>query len=131
LNPAPETGERPKLLVVEDDPDLRDALSDALSASGYSVDCAGNGREALDYLEGTAPPCLVLLDLTMPVMNGWEFRAEQTRNEKIASIPVVVLTAEPRADLHGTLAADECLTKPIELGRLLTVISRYHSPFRG
>ncbi|MDQ6893582.1 MAG: response regulator [Acidobacteriota bacterium] len=124
--PASETGDRPRLLVVEDDPDLRDALSDALSASGYSVDCAVNGREALDYLEITPPPCLVLLDLMMPVMNGWEFRAEQVRNEKIASIPVVLLTAETRADLGVTLGADECLTKPIELGKLLAVIARYH-----
>jgi CheY-like chemotaxis protein len=126
LNPASEAGDRPRLLVVEDDPDLRDALSDALSASGYSVKCAGNGREALDYLESAAPPCLVLLDLVMPVMNGWEFRAAQARNEKIASIPVVVLTAETRPDLNETLSADEWLVKPFELGRLLSTIARYH-----
>ncbi|HEY6147811.1 MAG TPA: response regulator [Thermoanaerobaculia bacterium] len=126
MSAASPTGERPRLLVVEDDPDLRDALSDALSASGYDVDCAVNGREALDYLETAAPPCVVLLDLMMPVMNGWEFRAEQKGNAKLASIPVVVLTAETRRDLNAELAVDDCLHKPVQLGRLLSVIARYH-----
>lgn len=115
-----------RLLIVEDDKDLRDALCHALRASGYTVASATNGREALDYLANAEPPRLVLLDLMMPVMNGWEFRDAQTRDDRLASIPVVILTADGRAGTRAeNLGVADLLTKPIELGRLLWVVERY------
>ena len=66
---------RPQILVVEDDPDAREALIDVLEISGYSAEPAGNGREAIDLLRQSSLPSLIILDLQMPVMNGWEFRA--------------------------------------------------------
>lgn len=115
-----------KLLLVEDDPDLREALCQLLNDSGYDVVCAENGREALEYLAGAPPPCVVLLDLMMPVMNGWEFRAEQSKNDRISDIPVVVVTADGRADLKAlALGVDDYLRKPIQIDRLLDVVGRY------
>ena len=121
-----QTSPRQRLLLVEDDTDLRDALREALETSGYVVECANNGREALDYLETSAPPCVVLLDLMMPIMNGWEFRELQSRNDKISSIPIVILTADGRADLKAqSLGADDYLRKPIQIETLLRVVQRY------
>ena len=115
-----------KLLLVEDDRDLREALCQLLNDSGYDVVCAENGREALEYLAGAPPPCVVLLDLMMPVMNGWEFRAEQSKNQRISDIPVVVVTADGRADLKAlALGVDDYLRKPIQIDRLLDVVGRY------
>ena len=115
-----------KLLLVEDDRDLREALCQLLNDSGYDVVCAENGREALEYLAGAPPPCVVLLDLMMPVMNGWEFRAEQSKNQRISDIPVVVVTADGRADLKAlALGVDDYLRKPIQIDRLLDAVGRY------
>ncbi|MEO8430437.1 MAG: response regulator [Acidobacteriota bacterium] len=126
MQSASEKRTRRKLLLVEDDRDLRDALCQLLSDTGYDVVCAENGREALEYLAKSPAPCLVLLDLMMPVMNGWEFRAEQRKNEKISGIPVVVVTADGRADLKAlALGVDDYLRKPIEIERLLDIVSRY------
>ncbi len=126
MQTASEPGDSPKLLLVEDDRDLREALCQLLKDSGYDVVCAENGREALDYLADAPPPCLVLLDLMMPIMNGWEFRAEQRKNTSISGIPVVVVTADGRADLKAlALGADDYLRKPIDIERLLDVVGRY------
>ena len=75
---------RPQILVVEDDPDAREALIDVLEISGYSAEPAGNGREAIDLLRRSSLPSLIILDLQMPVMNGWEFRAAQKKDPKLA-----------------------------------------------
>src|SRR5512132_4086682 len=83
------------VLVVEDDAALREALSDALRDEGFTVTAAADGREALDLLRVTASPnpSVILLDLAMPRMNGWQFRAEQQTDDRIAAIPIVVLSA--------------------------------------
>ena len=117
---------RRKLLLVEDDEELRRSLCDLLQDAGFDVECAENGRVALTFLEDSAPPCLVLLDLMMPVMNGWEFRDAQSRNEKISDIPVVILTADGRADLKAeTLGAAGYLRKPIQVDRLLGILAQF------
>jgi CheY-like chemotaxis protein len=114
------------LLLVEDDRELRESLAELLEDSGFDVQCVENGREALDYLEGSPPPCLVLLDLMMPVMNGWEFREAQAKNDKLSGIPVVILTADSRADLKArALGVADYLHKPIDVERLLGMIQRY------
>lgn len=82
-----------KVLVVDDDDDLRESLTMLLTLEGFNAEGVSNGREALDYLRTHAPPCVIVLDLMMPVMSGAEFRAEQLRDDTLASIPVLVLSA--------------------------------------
>jgi CheY-like chemotaxis protein len=114
------------ILIVEDDADLREALTDVLRDEGYAVTSAADGQEALDRLRREGQPSLILLDLTMPVMNGWQFRAEQRRDPDLSGIPVVVFSAgEHLAEQMSSLEIDDFVQKPIELGQLLRKIERY------
>ena len=115
------------ILIVEDDLDLREALSEVLRDEGYTVAMAADGREALDHLRRRqSHPSLILLDLTMPVMNGWQFRAEQRQDPDLSGIPVVVLSAGDRlAEQMAPLGITDYVRKPIELSRLLRLIERY------
>ena len=122
----PTVATLPRILLIEDDPGLRDTLAEALVERGYDVSCASDGREALASL-GTRPaPSVILLDLVMPVMDGWTFRAEQRRDPRLASIPTIVLSAslggDPRA--IDRLAPAEMLTKPVDLERLVAAVER-------
>ena len=113
---------------MEDDLDLREALSEVLRDEGYNVAMAADGREALDCLRRQWRPSLILLDLTMPVMNGWQFRAEQRQDPALSGIPVVVLSAgDHLAEQMGPLGITDYVRKPIELSRLLRLIERYCS----
>jgi CheY-like chemotaxis protein len=98
-----------------------------LTLAGYEVAAAANGREALQYLRLNPEPCLVLLDLMMPVMSGWQFRAEQRQDPELASLPVVVMTAT-RSLEQAAIDADDLIRKPVELHQLLTTIRRYATP---
>jgi CheY-like chemotaxis protein len=123
---VPHTGEDPQVVVVEDDHDLRDALCAVLDDEGYSSAGFPNGREALEYLRRAEPPRLVLLDLMMPVMSGWEFREEQMKDSRLASIPVVILSAHVKADLFGTsLGVARTIRKPLSVDELVRVVARY------
>ncbi len=113
------------ILVVDDDFALREALCVALEAEGFRVASAGNGREALDYLRREDPPCVVLLDLMMPVMNGWEFRAEQRMDPKLARVPVVVLSAFSRESDEELRGVELFLRKPVNLSTLLDALRPY------
>jgi CheY-like chemotaxis protein len=120
------TGPKPRILLVEDDDEIREALTDVLEQQGYLVEGARNGREALELLHDHEAPRLILLDLMMPVMDGWQFRHAQLEDPMIARIPVVVLSAMTNlrtrtADLH----AAECLAKPVDVAYLLEAVSRY------
>ena len=81
------------VLVVDDDDALRAALKELFETEGYKVALAANGRAALNRLSGGLRPCVVLLDLMMPVMDGWDFREQQLRNPDLREIPVFILTA--------------------------------------
>src|SRR5206468_8081081 len=89
-----------RILVVDDDADIRDSLADILSDAGYEVRCFANGAEALDHLRREGAAALIILDLMMPGMNGWTFCEEQHRDERLAAIPVIAMSAvadlEPR-----------------------------------
>jgi CheY-like chemotaxis protein len=112
------------ILVVDDDPDIRDSLREVLEDEGYQVACVSNGREALDYLKSSAPrPCVILLDLMMPVMDGWQFRREQKQDPAIADIPLVVITATGKRPV--LIDAAELVMKPLDLTRLFEAIERY------
>ena len=112
------------VLIVEDNDDLRQMLTDLLAFEGFRTHAVANGREALDYLQDGNHPGLILLDLMMPVMDGWEFRREQQRDSDFADVPVVVLSAlnEARA---AEIGCAEYLRKPIDFDRLFDVVRHY------
>ncbi len=114
-----------RVLVVDDDDDLRWTVCELLQDAGYEPIGASDGRAALDELKRQGKDCcLVLLDLMMPTMDGWEFRAAQMQDPAIADVPVVVMTAGRNLDLNPISAAD-ILYKPIGLDRLLEAVGRY------
>jgi CheY-like chemotaxis protein len=110
------------VLIVDDDPDLLEVTSFVIENEGIVVETARNGAEALALLRAGRLPGLVLLDLMMPVMNGWEFLAEVAKDPVLDAIPVVVLTAAERTEVPGAAAV---LSKPMDLGALLRVVERY------
>jgi CheY-like chemotaxis protein len=81
------------VLVVDDDADVRSAVGELLNEEGFAVCVAENGRVALDLLERGLRPQVVLLDLMMPVMDGWDFRAQQLRSASLRDLPVIIITA--------------------------------------
>jgi CheY-like chemotaxis protein len=116
------------VLVVDDDDSIRMAVSQALREAGYEVATASNGRQALDWLQAcTTFPCVILLDLMMPIMDGKAFREAQLNDPVLAEVPVVVLTADGRAAAQRTSPNDAAprLAKPIRLAALLNVIAGY------
>jgi CheY-like chemotaxis protein len=119
--PATNHPAEPRVLIVEDDDSAREALSDCLEMEGFSVASARNGKEALDYLRSSPLPKIILLDLYMPVMTGWEFREAQKKDASIANIPVVVVTAFG-SGITRQIDADVIMHKPLDLDRLLSVI---------
>jgi CheY-like chemotaxis protein len=117
--------EHKPLLIVEDDEDAREALVFFLENEGYRVLEASHGEEALRHLRSTEV-CAILLDLMMPVMNGWTFRAEQLKDPRLANIPVAVITADETATLNtAALGVDELMVKPVDLRRLLAFVDRH------
>jgi CheY-like chemotaxis protein len=113
------------VLIVEDDADVRGALATFLEAEGYSVLEASDGAAALRELR-VQNVCLVLLDLWMPGMDGWEFRAEQLKDAALADVPVVLITADHAAARRAAeLGVQGHLTKPIEFPVLLDYVARY------
>ena len=121
---ATHQSDEPCVLIVEDDDGAREALSDCLEMEGISVAAARNGKEALDYLHSARRPKVILLDLFMPVMTGWEFRAAQKNDAAIADIPVVVVTAFG-STVTKKIDATLIMHKPLDLDRLITVIRDY------
>jgi CheY-like chemotaxis protein len=118
-----------RVLLVDDDTSSTEALCELLKLAGHDVDCADNGRKALDKLHegrGEGDYCVILLDLMMPVMNGYEFREEQLKDPSIASIPVIVITADGRArEKAAELGSDRYFQKPLVPGELLRAIREY------
>ncbi len=113
-----------RILLVEDDHALRDTLADVLVEEGFEVACASNGREALDKLGKGLQPDLIVLDLVMPVMDGWAFRDAQRQRPDLAGIPMVVLSASFPADSPRirALGAEAVLSKPVGMERLLRAV---------
>src|SRR5450432_1690097 len=109
---------RPLVLVVEDEELLRAALERILAARGYDVAVAGDGHEALRCLDAEALPDLIVFDLRMPVMNGWEFRAIQKDDPRLGLIPVLVISADTSAQALA-ISAHGFLTKPFGAEEIL------------
>lgn len=114
------------ILLVEDDIDIRIDLADLLRSEGYEVATVANGQEALDWLRLHAnEACLILLDLMMPVMNGWDFRARQLEEPELIGIPVVLLSGAGDVARHASaLKTAGYLIKPLRLDSLLRLVSR-------
>jgi CheY-like chemotaxis protein len=117
-------------LLVDDDSDIRVALAELLESEGYEVLAAANGAAALALLRGGATPCAILLDLMMPYMNGWEFRAEQLRDPALRDIPIILLTASGYNDatVRAEFGRVEYFPKPPSPDRLLATIRRLVAP---
>jgi two-component system, chemotaxis family, chemotaxis protein CheY len=111
------------ILVVDDDPELRETLGELLCEEGYETRLAENGKRALDLLRHGARPSLILLDLMMPEMNGWQFREEQLKDADLRDIPVVVMTAS-RGLAKEALPVQEILFKPVGLGEIIDAVER-------
>jgi CheY-like chemotaxis protein len=111
-----------RVLVVDDEMDLLDTMRIVLESEGFGVETARNGQEALAVLRAGEPPELVLLDLMMPVMNGWQVLSEIAKVPSLKSIPIVVLTA---AGGPGIAGAVEVLRKPIDLELLVGAVERH------
>ncbi len=112
------------LLLVDDDPDIRDSLGALLECEGFSVAEAENGADALAKLRAGLRPCVIVLDLMMPVMDGLEFRRRQTADPALADIPVIVNSGVgdliAQAKDMGVVA---CLRKPIAIDRLVGLVT--------
>jgi two-component system, chemotaxis family, chemotaxis protein CheY len=112
------------ILIVEDDADLREMMAQLLTLEGFRAAAVANGREALKYLGGTDAPQVILLDLMMPVMDGWEFRRHQQADPNLADVPVIVLSALDQARA-ADLDAAAFLKKPLDFDRLLELVRHY------
>jgi CheY-like chemotaxis protein len=118
---------RPLVMIVEDDAAIREALEEIVTMRGFGAVGASNGAEALELLAAHRPQ-LILLDLMMPVMNGWEFLAALRRSQELSTIPVVVLSAFGSALAIRSAGADDFVSKPFDISALLGVIRRYCEP---
>jgi CheY-like chemotaxis protein len=117
---------RHDVLVVEDDADIRDAMVGILESEGYQVSAASHGAEALAQLQAGNRPCLILLDLMMPIMDGWAFCREKAKDPEYASIPIVVVSAITRQDPRNAgLHPVDHLFKPVDVNKLLATVGRY------
>ncbi len=114
-----------EILIVEDDAALREALGQVLADEGYGLASARDGLEAVNYLKKGNRPDVILLDLSMPVVNGWEFRMFQKRDPDLARIPVVIITAGDYSHEEvAWLEPSDLIHKPVDLTRLLSVLRR-------
>ncbi len=111
------------ILVVEDDDDIRSAIVDLLETEGYSTESAVNGKDALEKLSIIPKPCLVLLDMMMPIMNGREFLDTVMKDSHLAPIPVLIVSAV--ADKTNTEGSVGFLKKPIDIEVVLKVVGQY------
>ena len=116
---------RDPVLIVDDDATAREALAALLEERGHTVATAANGREALDKIEHGPVPRLVILDLMMPVMNGYELREEMLRRPALAKIPVVVVSGTLDARSVRDLAVKDLIPKPLNLPKLYTLVDQH------
>jgi CheY-like chemotaxis protein len=120
-----------QILIVDDDEGIREAVAEVLIDEGLEVATAADGQQALRWLADGNRPCLILLDLMMPIMDGRGFRAAQSSDPRFADIPVVVITAGGQQELRAQMAVQGWLGKPIEIDVLLDTVGRFCSRARA
>jgi CheY-like chemotaxis protein len=125
MAPKLEFATPPRVLIVDDDADIRESLATLLNEEGFAVRTAMNGRDALSVLEQIELPDVILLDLTMPVMDGNSFIASIGDHDPLADVPVIVVSAVPHRAAPGAAAV---ISKPINFDHLLTAIRRHCEP---
>jgi CheY-like chemotaxis protein len=114
-----------EILIVEDDKDIRDILKTSLELEGYNVKTAENGKEGLEILSSMNTPCLILLDLMMPVMDGWAFAEAMGKDMQLTAIPIIVVTAFSKEDTSRLKKVKKIIKKPIDLDLLLSQVDIY------
>lgn len=121
------TAAKKTVLLVEDDPDIREGIATILSLSGFNVLTARDGQDALDQLTDLpTKPDLILLDIAMPVKDGLQFRKEQEMDCEIASVPVVIMTAHNHPEaMRFEVGAKDVLQKPFTIDTMIEVVRRY------
>ena len=112
------------VLLVEDNDDVREMMALALQIAGNRVMTAANGREALSLLHDRPAPCLIILDLMMPIMSGWELRAALQQDPALSTIPVVVISALAE-EMAERMGATQYLPKPVDIDRLIAVVCEH------
>ena len=119
-----------RILVVEDDDDIRTGVVTVLEIAGHTAFPARNGEDALAQLRAVPKPNLILLDLSMPRQDGFQFRALQELEARFADIPIVVMSADPLADVKSIqLGAKSYLHKPFKVEHLLQAVQKFANPF--
>jgi CheY-like chemotaxis protein len=116
------------ILLAEDTDDIRFMVKMMLEMKGYAVVEAADGQQVLDLVEGQAHPALILMDLNMPVMNGWEATRQLCSNPATRGIPIIGLSAHCQGEWHREAieaGCDDCIQKPLDDGALNKVIARY------
>lgn len=108
------------ILIVDDEPDIRDSLQEFFEDEGYEVTTAANGAEALQRLAAGKLPCVILLDLLMPVLDGNEMYARMQEDPRLSGVPVIISTSDPRRAPTGLLT----LKKPVSLVRLANEVRK-------
>jgi CheY-like chemotaxis protein len=117
------------VLLVDDDEDLRDSIADLLRQRGYFVETAEDGHAALATIAAHRTPCVVLLDLVMPGMDGWKFLGIVQADPQMSSIPIVIASAH--AATHAPAGTAGVLRKPFDLDELFAVVERHCGPARA
>jgi CheY-like chemotaxis protein len=128
VNLASATGQHisRNILLIEDEPDIRTILKDVLEWEGYQVYTASNGKEGMDILLEMPTPSLILLDLMMPVMNGWEFANALQTDHAYVDIPIVALSAF--SDPEKKIRVKGFIKKPVDLDLLLSLVREHCGP---
>ena len=116
----------PGILVIEDSVDLRNGLFEVLRGEGYAAETAATGREALDKLRAGFQPCIILMDLMMPEMNGFEFRTAQLADPELATIPLIAYSGVDDLATHAKqLRANAFIRKPAEISAIMSLVREH------
>lgn len=111
------------ILLIEDDGDIRQTVAEVLQQEGFEVECAGDGQEALQKLRDLPKPGLILLDIAMPIKDGFQFRREQEQDPRVADIPVVIMSADSHVQAKQMkTGARGYLKKPFEISTLIDTV---------
>lgn len=110
-----------KILIVDDETDIRESLKELFEEEGYEVATAANGAEALELLKADPPPCAMVLDLIMPIIGGVEVYTKMQADPRLQQVPVIFSTSDPSRAPSGVLI----MKKPIDLNRLLGTVEKY------
>ena len=120
----PQRPEKP-VLLIEDNPDVQEAMATLLRVEGYEVVCAADGEEAIEHLRSGLDPCLILLDIMMPRKDGWQFRREQLAEPAFESIPTVAYSGDGNLERKAVVLGLPFYKKPLPPDTLLEVVDRY------